>query len=413
MYISVSEVMEYVEENDVKFIKLAFSDIYGKQRNISITSPALRKAFDEGVRINANNIEGFCGHGNTDIILRPDPATMNILPWRPQQGRVLRFYCDLYNADGTAYDLDSRRLLKETVDLLAERKIGFSVGLRSEFYLFQTDDDGVSTSRPIDNAGYLDVAPLDRGENIRREICLTLEEMDIQTEKSFHEKGPGQNEIDFKGSDALSTADNYMTFKNVVSVISARNGVSASFKPKPIKEKSGNGLHILFALRKNGENLAHTDRETLSHFLAGIYNRMPELTAVFNSHKTSYDRFGQYEAPKFIAWSEKNLGQLICVPASDSNGRCSLRSPDAYLNPYVALAVLIKAGLEGIDNAEKLPAPIDEDDVEKMHRSAEGYASLPASLEEAVRVAREGDFLERALGKVFAEKYLAAVENRG
>lgn len=409
---SVSDVMEFVEENDVKFVKLAFTDIYGNQKNMNIVSSELRRAFKDGIKFNVTNIDGFGEHINTDLLLRPDPDTMNILPWRPSQGSVLRFYCDILKLDGTPYEMDCRYIFKKTLEKCKDHGITFKAGVRSEFYLFKLDEDGEPTNIPIDKATYLDVSPFDKGENVRRDIVITLGEMGIEAEKSFHQTGPGQNEIDFKESDALTTADNYTTFKNVVRVISARNGMHASFHPKPISEKSGNSLQLVFSVYRDGNNLYEAEREKMEQFIAGILNRMPELTAILNSHETSYERFGKHEAPEFIAWSTQNLGQLIKMPTEEeSKRRCVLRSPDSFVNPYLAMAAVAEAGIMGMINQEELPAPLDENHI--SHSELEKSCKhLPKNLTEAVGEAARSEFLKNAFGEVFMERYLTALKDR-
>jgi len=409
---SVSEVMEFVEENDVKFVKLAFTDIYGDQKNMNIVSSELGRAFRDGIKFNATNIEGFGEHTNTDLLLKPDPSTMNILPWRPSQGSVLRFYCDILKLDGTPYEMDCRYIFKNTLEKCKEQGITFKSGVRSEFYLFKLDEDGEATNIPIDKATYLDVSPFDKGENVRRDIVLTLGEMGIETEKSFHQNGPGQNEIDFKESDALSTADNYTTFKNVVRVVSARNGMHASFLPKPISERSGNSLQLVFSVYQDGSNLYETDRERIEQFVAGILNRMPELTAILNTHETSYERFGKHEAPEYIAWSTQNLGQLIKMPTEDeTKRRIILRSPDSFVNPYLAMAAIAEAGILGMINKESLPEPLDENHLthSELERSCK---HLPRTLTEAINETSNSEFLKAAFGEVFIERYLEALKDR-
>lgn len=409
---SVSDVMEFVEENDVKFVKLAFTDIYGNQKNINIVSSELRRAFKEGIKINATNIDGFGEHINTDLLLRPDPDTMNILPWRPSQGSVLRFYCDILKIDGTPYEMDCRYLLKKTLEKCKEHGITFKAGVRSEFYLFKLDEDGEPTNIPIDKGTYLDVSPYDKGENVRRDIVLTLGEMGIEAEKSFHQKGPGQNEIDFKESDSLSTADNYTTFKNVVRVVSARNGMHASFLPKPIPEKSGNSLQLVFSVYRDGNNLYEAEKDKMEQFVAGILNRMPELTAILNTHETSYLRFGKHEAPEFIAWSTKNLGQLIKMPTEDeTKRRCILRSPDSFINPYLAMAAVAEAGILGMINNEALVEPLDAEHI--SHSELEKNCKhLPKNLSEAINETSKSEFLKEAFGEVFIDRYLRALKDR-
>ncbi len=408
---TISEVMEFVEENDVKFIRLAFCDIFGNQKNMSIMPEKLRDAFTNGVNFHPYHIKGYADEKHQDLYLKPDPSTLSVLPWRPQQGRVIRFYCDIVYPDGTPFQYDARKFLRDTLKECAE--MGFSVrtGLRAEFYLFKTDEEGKSTDIPWDEGGYFDIAPLDRGENIRREICLNLEEMGIQPESSHHESGPGQNEIDFKSADALVTADNFITYKNVVSAISARNGVYASFDPKPIRGESGNGLHLKFSLWKSGKNLTETDPEFAESFMAGILNRMKDITVFLNTGEESYERFGENEAPKYITWSAQNKSRFMRVPVI--NGKRSyfiLRSPDSGINPYIAIAMVIQAGLAGIRGKEELPEPVEKS-AKKMTREERARCEvLPESLEEAVAYAKKSTFIQGGNCKEIANRFIEVIE---
>ena len=293
--------------------------------------------------------------------------------------------------------------------------MGFScrMGLRSEFYLFKTDDEGRPTSEPWDEGGYLDIAPLDRGENIRREICLTLEEMGIQPESSHHESGPGQNEIDFRSSDALGTADNFITYKNVVSAISARNGVYASFDPKPLKGKSGNGLHMKISTWKNGVNMDELDPEFTTNFMAGVFNRMRDSTLFLNTQKQSYERFGENEAPKYITWSAQNRSRLLRVPIVQGKRTCFvLRSPDSGINPYLALAIVIQAGLAGVRGKEQLPPPVDKSSRLVKDEEKAAFDKLPLSLSEAVECAKHSSFLQEGACKDIANRFIEVIENQ-
>lgn len=407
----VDEVIEFIEENDVKFIRLAFCDIFGKQKNISIMPEELRTAFSIGINFDSFLILGYDDPFFQDLYLKPDPSTLSVLPWRPQQGRVIRFYCDIVLPDGSPFPYDARKFLKDTLKECAELDFSCRIGLKSEFYLFKTDEEGNPTDVPWDEGGYLDISPLDRGENIRREICLCLEEMGIQPEASHHESGPGQNEIDFRASDALGTADNYTTYKNVVSAISASNGVFASFAPKPIKGKSGNGLHMKISMWRNGVNLDEIDREMTTCFMAGVLNRMRDITLFLNTTVESYERFGENEAPKYITWSAQNRSRLLRVPIVRGKRTCFvLRSPDSGMNPYLAIAMMIQAGLAGIRNKEQLPPPVDRSsrlvkDEEKSH-----FDKLPMSLREAVTCARESAFIQGSVCKDIANRFIEVIE---
>ncbi|MCR5397252.1 MAG: glutamine synthetase family protein [Lachnospiraceae bacterium] len=407
MSYTIEEALEFVEENDVKFIRLAFCDIFGNHKNISIMPYELEQALYEGIAFDYCDVDGYEGGEAGDLFLKPDPSTLSVLPWRPQQGCVIRFYCDVVLSNGESYMYGARKLLKDTI---AEcKKEGFScrIGLKSEFYLFKTDEEGNPTNIPWDNGAYLDVAPLDRGENIRREICLCLEEMGIQPQASYHEAGPGQNEIDFKAADALKSADNFITYKNVVSNIAARNGVCASFAAKPLKGKSGNGLHLYITLNRGGVDISEEHPEIYEGFLAGILNRMRDITVFLNSQEESYQRFGENEAPKFITWSKQNSSRLLRVV--ENRGKqvaFVLRSPDSSINPYLAFSFVMQAGLEGVRNKETLP-PAQERNIRHDFNEMEGaYDTLPLSLEEAISCARNSEFVQADSRKEIADIFI-------
>ena len=393
-HFTVNDIVSFVEENDVKFIRLAFCDLYGTQKNISIMPQELRHAFEEGVNFDSFLILGFDDSQSQDLFLKPDPKTFHVLPWRPQSGRVIRLYCNVVLADGTPFQYDYRYFLKNTLEKCKEYGFTTRMGLKSEFYLFKTDEDGNPTEEPFDNGTYFDVAPADKGENIRREICLTLEEMGISPQSSHHERGPGQNEIDFMSADVLTTADNLVTYKNVVENIASRNGVSASFDPKPLADKPGNGLHIKLANYRGDVNLQKEDKEFSESFIAGIFNRMRDITVFLNSREDSYARFGISEAPKYITWSSQNLSRLLRVP--EINGQCDhfiLRSPDSCINPYLASAILIQAGLAGVKAHEQLPPPLEVNSRNLTEENMAVFETLPMSLSEAIECAQNSEFL--------------------
>ncbi len=410
MNYTISEVLQFVEENDVKFIRLAFCDIFGVQKNISIMPSELPRAFDTGISFDASSIDGFMNIDESDLFLVPDPSTLSILPWRPSRGRVVRFFCDIKYPDGRHFEGDGRYILKNVLNELKEMKYICKVGTEFEFYLFETDENGFPTKKPFDMGTYFDIAPIDKGENIRREICLTLEEMNITPESSHHESGPGQNEIDFKYDDALTTADNFVTFKSVVKSVAARNGLYASFMPKPLKNESGNGLHINLSLFKNGLNIFKTEIDEHSQaaesFIAGILERIQEITLFLNPITNSYSRFGNFEAPKYISWSHQNRSQLIRIPASKGeNSRMELRSPDPSCNPYIALALIIKAGMEGIKKGIKLIPSYNFNMYE--NKNSKDFKKLPETLEEAIILAEKSDFIKSVIPNKTLEKYIS------
>ena len=410
MNYTISEVLQFVEENDVKFIRLAFCDIFGVQKNISIMPSELPRAFDTGISFDASSIDGFMNIDESDLFLVPDPSTLSTLPWRPSRGRVVRFFCDIKYPDGRHFEGDGRYILKNVLNELKEMKYICKVGTEFEFYLFETDENGFPTKKPFDMGTYFDIAPIDKGENIRREICLTLEEMNITPESSHHESGPGQNEIDFKYDDALTTADNFVTFKSVVKSVAARNGLYASFMPKPLKNESGNGLHINLSLFKNGLNIFKTEIDEHSQaaesFIAGILERIQEITLFLNPITNSYSRFGNFEAPKYISWSHQNRSQLIRIPASKGeNSRMELRSPDPSCNPYIALALIIKAGMEGIKKGIKLIPSYNFNMYE--NKNSKDFKKLPENLEEAIILAEKSDFIKSVIPNKTLEKYIS------
>lgn len=410
MNYTISEVLQFVEENDVKFIRLAFCDIFGVQKNISIMPSELPRAFDTGISFDASSIDGFMNIDESDLFLVPDPSTLSILPWRPSRGRVVRFFCDIKYPDGRNFEGDGRYILKNVLNELKEMKYICKVGTEFEFYLFETDENGFPTKKPFDMGTYFDIAPIDKGENIRREICLTLEEMNITPESSHHESGPGQNEIDFKYDDALTTADNFVTFKSVVKSVAARNGLYASFMPKPLKNESGNGLHINLSLFKNGLNIFKTEIDEHSQaaesFIAGILEKINEITLFLNPLINSYSRFGNFEAPKYISWSHQNRSQLIRIPASKGeNSRMELRSPDPSCNPYIALALIIKAGMEGIKKDTKLIPSYNFNMYE--NKNSKDFKKLPENLEEAIILSENSDFIKSVIPNKTLEKYIS------
>lgn len=402
MKFTVKEVLQFVAENDVKFVRLVFFDIFGVKKNISVMAQELENVFEFGAHITASGILGFEGAENTDLLLFPDPNTLKILPWRPQHGRVVRLLCDVRKSDGTPFEGDVRNVLKNAVEKSRQMGLNCRAGLSSEFYLFRVDDNGDPTRIPQDNAGYLDVAPLDKGENVRRQICLTLEEMEIEPLSSHHESGPGQNEIDFKPSDLLSAADDFVTFKTVVKTAAASNGLFASFMPKPLPDKSGSGMHINLMLKKYGFNIFKDRGEGISdnakHFIAGVLRYAAEMTVFFNPLSNSYARFGVYKAPSTVDWSYQNLNTLIRLPeVKTENARLDFRSPDPSCNPYLAFALLLYAGLEGIEQELPLCEPSE------MTAQAE---KLPQSLAQSVACAKDSDFLKKYLPKTIYDNYI-------
>ena len=400
MKYSKQEVMQYVQEEDVKFIRLAFCDVFGKQKNISIMPEELPRAFEYGIAIDASAIEGFGDETHSDLLLHPDADTLMPLPWRPEHGRVVRMFCTISYPDGRTFECDSRSILKQAVQDAEKAGFQFFFGAEQEFYLFNLDDNGNPTKEPYDNAGYMDIAPEDKGENIRREVCLTLEQMGIRPESSHHEEGPGQNEIDFRYSSPLSAADNAMTFQTVVKTVARRNGLYADFSPKPLEDKPGNGFHINMSV-KSSDNADNMD-----YMIAGILAKVAEMTIFLNPLESSYQRFGNNKAPRYISWSSENRSQLVRVPAAVGEyKRAELRSPDPAANTYLAFALMIYASLYGIQNKLELQDPADINLYKADADTLAKFEQLPENLKSACALANNSDFIKEHIPGAILEIY--------
>ena len=400
MNYSKEEVLLYVQEDDVKFIRLAFCDVYGKQKNISIMPEELPRAFANGIAFDASSIRGFGDETHSDLFLKPESQTLTILPWRPEHGKVVRMFSAISYPSGDSFECDTRNLLKQAIQAAADAGISFFFGAEQEFYLFKLDQDGNPTNEPYDQAGYMDIAPEDKGENVRREICLTLEQMGIRPECSHHEEGPGQNEIDFRYSDPLTAADNVMTFQTVVKTIARRNGLHADFSPKPLPNHPGNGFHINLSVK------AADGSQPLSYVIGGLLEKTPDMTAFLNPVPASYLRFGHDRAPKYVSWSSENRSQLIRIPAAVGEyRRAELRSPDPTANPYLAFALIIYAGLYGIQNKLPLPTPADFNLFRAEPEVLKQFRRIPDTLKEACALAAESEFIRRHLPKAIVETY--------
>lgn len=399
MKYSRNEVMQFITEEDVKFIRLAFCDIYGKQKNISIMPGELERAFNYGIAFDASAVDGFGGDVHSDLMLRPDPSTLSLLPWRPDHGRVVRMFCDVLYPDGTPFECDVRSILRKAVDSAKKEGLSFAFGNEMEFYLFKTDDDGRVLNEPYDEAGYMDIAPEDKGENVRREICLTLEQMGIIPESSHHEEGPGQNEIDFRYSSPLTAADDAVTFKSVVKTVAARNGLYADFSPKPLEGKPGSGMHINISVKGGDENL-------LPYVISGILDKISEMTVFLNPSEQSFKRFGSQKAPFYVTWSSENRSQLIRIPAAFGEYvRAELRSPDPGANPYIAYTLLIYAGLMGVKERKILPPPADINLYNASEEQLKMYNTLPRTLSESRDAALKSEFISNYLPDTLIKSY--------
>lgn len=400
MKYSQQEIIQYVQEEDVKFIRLAFCDIFGKQKNISIMPDELPKAFTYGIAIDASAIDGFGDETHSDLFLHPEPDTLMPLPWRPEEGSVVRMFCNITYPNGTPFEYDSRMILKQAIEEASKEGLQFFFGTEQEFYLFQLDDHGEPTKIPYDHAGYMDIAPEDKGENIRREICLTLEQMGIRPESSHHEQGPGQNEIDFRYSDPLTAADNAMTFQTVVKAIALRNGLYADFSPKPLHHQPGNGFHINISVK------SAYDQDCMNSMIAGILDKASEMTLFLNPLENSYERFGQDKAPRYISWSSENRSQLVRVPAAlGEYRRAELRSPDPAANSYLAFALLIHASMYGIKENLELPEPADLNLFKAPIEVLANFRQLPGNLPAACQEAKNSSFIKECIPKAITELY--------
>ncbi|MBQ8827844.1 MAG: glutamine synthetase [Clostridia bacterium] len=389
MKYSKQEVMQYVGEEDVKFIRLAFCDVFGKQKNISIMPEELSRAFEYGIAVDGSAIAGFGDETHSDLLLHPDAETLMQLPWRPEHGKVVRMYSSISYPDGTPFECDTRSILKRAVEDSERAGYCFAFGAEQEFYLFMLDEIGNPTKTPYDEAGYMDIAPDDKGENVRREICLTLEQMGIRPESSHHEEGPGQNEIDFRYSDPLTAADNVMTFQNVVKTAARRNGLYADFSAKPLENKPGNGFHINMSVK------ADDGRDYLPKMIAGVLEKICDMTAFLNPTENSYKRFGSNKAPFYVSWSSQNRSQLVRIPAAIGEyRRAELRSPDPTANPYLAFALMIYAGLYGIQNKLELPTAADFNLYKAAADTLANFKRLPSDRKTACEKAYASDFIK-------------------
>lgn len=413
------DIFRMVEEEDVEFIRLQFTDIFGTLKNIAITSSQLEKALDNKCMFDGSSVEGFVRIEESDMYLYPDYDTFEIFPWRPQQGKVARLICDVYTPDGKPFEGDPRWILKKTIKEANEMGYRFDVGPECEFFLFHTDDNGLPTTLSHEKAGYFDLGPNDLGENIRRDMVLTLEEMGFEIEASHHEVAPAQHEIDFKYDEVLKTADNIQTFKMTVKTIAKRHGLYATFMPKPKFGISGSGMHINMSLAtEEGKNIFADENGKIGlsddayHFIAGIMKHARGMSAITNPLVNSYKRLVPgYEAPVYIAWSAKNRSPLIRIPASRGNGtRVELRNPDPTANPYLVMALCLAAGLDGIKNKIEVPESVDCNIYEMTpgERRAAGIENMPADLKEAVDCLVADEFLCSVLGEHITTKYVEA-----
>ncbi|CAM2913838.1 type I glutamate--ammonia ligase [Salinicoccus roseus] len=403
------DIIRIAEEENVRYLRLQFSDILGTIKNVEVPISQLNKALDGEMMFDGSSIEGFVRIEESDMYLVPDLDTWTIFPWTAGKGKVARLICDIYNVDGEPFDGDPRsnlkRVLKEMEDMGYS---AFNLGPEPEFFLFKLDEKGQPTTELNDQGGYFDLAPTDLGENCRRDIVLELEDMGFEIEASHHEVAPGQHEIDFKYADAITACDNIQTFKLVVKTVARKHNLHATFMPKPLFGLNGNGMHFNVSLFKGGENAFYDENDDIGlsqdmrYFMAGILKHARGFTAVCNPLVNSYKRLVPgYEAPSYIAWSGKNRSPLLRIPSSRGlSTRAEVRSVDPAANPYLALAVILKAGLEGIKNKTDLPEPVNENiyEMSREEREAVGVEDLPSTLYTALKAMREDRVIIDALG---------------
>lgn len=414
-----SDVIRMVEEEDVEFIRLQFTDIFGTMKNVAITKNQLEKALDNKCMFDGSSIEGFVRIEESDMYLYPDLDSFTIFPWRPQHGKVARLICDVYTTEGKPFEGDPRYVLRKAIYHAKELGYTFNVGPECEFFLFHTDDNGMPTTISHERGGYFDLAPTDLGENVRRDMVLTLEGMGFEIEASHHEVAPAQHEIDFKYDEALMTADNIMTFKLTVKTIAKRHGLYASFMPKPKYGMAGSGMHINMSLADQDGNNIFSDPDgerglskEAYHFIAGIMEHIQGMTVITNPLVNSYKRLvPDYEAPVYIAWSATNRSPLIRIPATRGAGsRIELRCADPAANPYLALAVCLEAGLDGIQRKLTPPASVDCNifEMSTEEKEAQNIKSLPDNLLDAVKGLQNDRFIQGVLGTHLTNKYIEA-----
>ena len=407
------EILQMVEEEDVEFIRLQFTDMFGAIKNIAVTARELPRALDNRCMINGEQVAGMDMEKGSDLYLSPILDTFAILPWRPQQGKVARMICDLYCPDGTPYKNSPRYILERVAKEAEQEGYTCYIDPECEFFLFHTDDNGMPTTVTHEKAGYLDMSPLDLGENARRDMVLTLEDMGMEVESSHHEAAPAQHEIDFSYGEVRDIADCIMTFKMAVRIVAKRHGLHATFMPKPKTEANGSGMHIQFSLIKNGENVFECSErpgelsEDAYYFIGGLLAHSKEMALITNPLVNSYKRLVPgYDAPTELTWTENNQNSLVRIPVTRGEGiRVELRSPDASANPYVVLAVCLAAGLDGIKN--KI-TPTKSSNLAAQDQQAE---HLPETLKEAIDYFESSSWVKEVLGEEFCRQYVAAKKN--
>lgn len=412
------DIIRMVEEEDVEFIRLQFTDISGQLKNVAITAGQLEKALDNKFMFDGSSVEGFVRIEESDMFLYPDMDTFEIIPWRPQRGKVARLICDIYGADGKPFEGDPRYCLKKAIAEAKELGYEMQVGPECEFFLFHMDDDLMPTTKTHEQAGYFDIGPVDMGENVRRDIVLNLEDLGFEIEASHHEGAPAQHEIDFKYGEALQTADRINTFKMTVKSVARGHGMHATFMPKPVQNVNGSGMHLNISLVKDGVNVFEDKEDpyglsqTAYYFMGGIMKHIKGMTAVLNPIINSYHRLiPNYEAPVYISWGKMNRSPLIRIPVAEGeNTRIELRSPDPAANPYLALAVCLRAGIDGIRNQINPPKELSKNlyTMSASELEEAGIEPLPDCLKDAINEMKKDSLIMETLGEHLAQKYIEA-----
>lgn len=412
------DIIRIVEEEKINFICLQFTDILGMLKSVIITTSQLEKALDNRCMFDGSSIDGFVRIEESDMCLHPDLDSFVILPWDCDEGKTARLICDVYNSDGTPFEGDPRYVLRRAIKRAADMGYNCFAGPECEFFLFHLDQNGKATTNTFDMGGYFDLGSVDRGESCRRDICLCLEQMGFEIEASHHENAIAQHEIDFKYDEVLRTADNVMTFKYVVKNLAHRHNLHATFMPKPIYGICGSGMHINISLFKDGKNVFCDENDaaglsqTAYSFVAGVMHHIKAITVLTNPIVNSYKRLVPgYEAPVYIAWSAKNRSPLIRIPTARGSGtRIELRNPDPSANPYLAMAAVLQAGLDGVEKAMTPPPPKDSNifDLTPAQRKAADIHSLPKNLREAVKEFRNSEFAKYTVGEHVHTKYVEA-----
>ena len=412
------DIVTMVQEEDVEFIRLQFTDILGDLKNMAVTSSQLSKILKNECKFDGSAIKGFVGDDEADLYLHPITGSFETFPWRPQQGKVARMICDVYRQDGEPFEGDPRYVLRRAVEQLTEMGYGFEIGPECEFFLFNTDDNTMPTTKTEEKAGFFDVGPLDFGENARRDIVLALEDMGFVAESSHHEKSPAQHEISFRYDEALATADNIMTFKLAVRTIAKRHGLHATFMPKPRGDVSGSGMRLSMNLTKDGRNIFRDaqDPNFMSkdayYFLGGLMKHAKGITAVANPIVNSYKRLANdADAPTLVSWSKANRNTLFRIPTirRGEGTRIEFGSPDPAANPYLLLALCLAAGMDGVKNQIEPPEKVEKNVnlMSDAEREAANVVRLPKTLMEALDELEKDQVLMDALGEHVAKKYIA------